>query len=225
MKTCSKCQNSQSLDNFTKDKQKSDGLCGHCKSCRKAWSSKKYSENKDEILARNRAWQKENPDKKKAAATRYREENRASMIAYQREWRAKNPGKAASYTAKWREKVGLDRVNSDASLYRESNRQKTRDAALKWQKDNAGKVNAANAARYAAKLRATPKWFDIVSVEKIYLEAERLYKETGIPYDVDHVVPLRSKLVCGLHWHVNLIVIPATDNRRKGNRWWPDMPD
>jgi hypothetical protein len=41
---------------------------------------------------------------------------------------------------------------------------------------------------------------------------------------VDHVVPLKSPLVCGLHCEANLELIPANDNFRKGNRHWPDMP-
>ena len=41
---------------------------------------------------------------------------------------------------------------------------------------------------------------------------------------VDHIVPLQSPLVCGLHVHDNLRVILAVDNASKANRHWPDMP-
>lgn len=30
---------------------------------------------------------------------------------------------------------------------------------------------------------------------------------------------------CGLHAHTNLQVIPASVNRSKNNRCWPDMPE
>lgn len=46
---------------------------------------------------------------------------------------------------------------------------------------------------------------------------------TGISFEVDHVVPLVSPYVCGLHNAFNLAVIPAIVNRSKGNRWWPGM--
>lgn len=149
---------------------------------------------------------------------------RACGVEYQKKWRDKNPNKAKSYTAAWRDKVGKDRVNGDAAKYREANRDKARQAALKWQKENPGKANAYNAARYAAKMRATPKWADMDRIERVYVEAERLTKETGVKHEVDHIVPLRSKVVSGLHCEANLRVMPAFDNRSKGNRYWPDMP-
>ena len=41
---------------------------------------------------------------------------------------------------------------------------------------------------------------------------------------VDHIVPLNSKLVSGLHvWH-NLQLLAGTLNITKKNREWPDMP-
>lgn len=139
-------------------------------------------------------------------------------------WREKNRHKVRAYTAKWRDKVGKDLVNENAKIYREANREKTRQAALKWQKENPGKANAANAARYAAKMRATPKWADMDAVERFYVLAEQISQSTLIKYEVDHIVPLRSKVVCGLHCEYNLQVIPAFENRSKGNRSWPDMP-
>lgn len=39
-----------------------------------------------------------------------------------------------------------------------------------------------------------------------------------------HVVPLRHRLVCGLHCEANLRAVPASCNRAKSNRYWPGMP-
>lgn len=61
----------------------------------------------------------------------------------------------------------------------------------------------------------TPSWFDAKKAEEVYEEAERLSKETGIPHEVDHIVPLFGRTVRGLHVHTNLRAIPITENRRK----------
>ena len=56
-------------------------------------------------------------------------------------------------------------------------------------------------------------------MRKIYEEAQQLTRATGIQYDVDHVVPLQSPVVCGLHCEFNLRVITSVENKRKQNLW------
>lgn len=47
--------------------------------------------------------------------------------------------------------------------------------------------------------------------------ARQMTLATGIPHEVDHVVPLLGKTVSGLHVENNLRVIPMLENRRKSN--------
>jgi len=80
---------------------------------------------------------------------------------------------------------------------------------------------AIQAARNAAKISATPPWLSIeqkLEIAGIYADAAILSIKTGVPYHVDHIVPLRNKIVCGLHVPWNLRAIPAHENQRKSNK-------
>ena len=74
--------------------------------------------------------------------------------------------------------------------------------------------------RRAAKVNATPGWLtqaDRREIASIYERAALLTAVTGERHEVDHVVPLRSSVVCGLHVPWNLEVIKAYKNRAKSN--------
>lgn len=74
-------------------------------------------------------------------------------------------------------------------------------------------------ARRKALVDACPAWLsedEHAEIEAIYVEARRITAETGVPHQVDHIVPLRGKTVCGLHVPWNLQVLTAIQNRAKG---------
>ncbi len=94
-------------------------------------------------------------------------------------------------------------------------------ANKRWQKANLSRVNAATAKYKAAKLNATPKWLTQLHFDQIqifYDSATALTKELGIPFEVDHIVPLRGEFVSGLHVPWNLQVLTKPENQSKGNR-------
>jgi len=76
----------------------------------------------------------------------------------------------------------------------------------------------------AQKLKSTPVWANKFFIREAYALAVLRTKIVGSRFVVDHIVPLNSNLVCGLHCERNLRVIPERENLLKSNRHWPDMP-
>jgi hypothetical protein len=62
-----------------------------------------------------------------------------------------------------------------------------------------------------------PLWANDTAIDEVYKAAKSLTESTGVIYHVDHIIPIRHPLVCGLHVENNLRAIPATENMQKSN--------
>ncbi len=71
--------------------------------------------------------------------------------------------------------------------------------------------NHRTALRRARKLQQTPPWADLQDLKLIY-------KNCPEGHEVDHIIPLAGKEVCGLHVSYNLQYLPVLENRSKGNK-------
>jgi len=72
--------------------------------------------------------------------------------------------------------------------------------------------------------KATPLWVDMNAVNKIYEKRDYFNNIAGqYLFVVDHIVPLKSNFVCGLHTEHNLRVVHRSKNGRKLNRSWPNV--
>ena len=177
--------------------------------------------------AKTAAWREANRDRLAAKKADWYAANRDKTIA-RANVRAHDPAvkaaRRAAYAAK-RDALGLPRRKPAAPP-----KPRVRDPAMMaacrqaWKDKNPFKVVESTSRRRAAKIDATPAWSDPQACAKVYALASALTELLGEPYHVDHVVPLRSPLVCGLHVPANLQVLPARENVVKGNRTWPDMP-
>jgi hypothetical protein len=111
--------------------------------------------------------------------------------------------------------------------YHAAHRDKRLAQMAKWLTNNKHVHNAIEARRHAQKLKATPVWangeYDQLVIAEAYELARRRTLMTGVIWHVDHIIPLRSKRVCGLHCASNLRVITKSENCSKQNRYWPDM--
>lgn len=126
-----------------------------------------------------------------------------------RKWTKNNPGRKFEYHKRW--------VKANAVRVREVDR--------RWYKANVERRIHQNWLRELRKRHRTPVWANLKAIAEFYKEAKLLTAATGIRYDVDHIIPLVSRIrsvaqpiACGLHVHNNLQVITHELNTQKGDR-------
>lgn len=137
------------------------------------------------------------------SAKRWAQENPVIVAARVNAWRESNPDRVRQHKSKWRLN-NLSYVQEDA-----------RRRAREWRRKNPQKHAAEVMARLCYKKRAIPPWADLQEIEEFYLACPA-------GHHVDHIIPLKHPLVCGLHVIANLQYLPASDNCRKKNYFNPD---
>jgi len=83
----------------------------------------------------------------------------------------------------------------------------------KWDSANKAAKAAISARRRATEKQALPAWADAARIAEIYESA----RAAGM--EVDHIIPLAGKTVCGLHVHQNLQLLSPQANRSKSNKY------
>ena len=118
------------------------------------------------------------------------------------EWKKSNPERSKEISLAWYNR----------------NKEQQRERMRVWKKQNRGICDALGDKRLRRVKQQTPKWANTFFIQEIYSIAKLRTKVTGIKWHVDHIVPLKNPLVCGLHCENNLRVIPATVNLSKKNK-------
>lgn len=153
---------------------------------------------------------------RKVTSKKYREANKEKCLAASKASELKNP-KIKERHKRYREN-NPESVKRKAEKYKAKNPEHYKNLIRQWAINNHDKRSAACSKRRAIKLKAMPKWADQNKIRLIYKHAVTLTKETGVLHVVDHIYPLQSKLMCGLHIDINLRVITQTENLVKGNK-------
>lgn len=104
----------------------------------------------------------------------------------------------------------------------EKSRKVVRENLTSWRKNNIPKIRAWSAGqKYWYKI-ATPKWLSKEHKKEIvgfYWERKVLSEVTGIQFHVDHIIPLKGKIVCGLNVPWNLRTLEWKENIVKKNKF------
>lgn len=156
----------------------------------KEWNDRYRRNHPERVNAAERARYARNPQRKLDAVARYRKANPEKCVAAITRWAKNNPEKRAEIMRRHQSKP----------------ESKARNCARQMK-------------RHARKLQATVPWANEEKILDFYRMAALATEITGEPWEVDHIYPLISDTICGLHVEHNLRVIPAVENRAKGNRW------
>lgn len=191
-RNCSCCHRRLDFSHFAAKKSGRFGLSATCRSCCSTKNAA-YRISKATDIAIQRA--------------QHRERNREKLAAESADWARRNP----------------EKVKANCRRYASKNVDRRRQYNAAWQRDHADELRPYYAEktrrRFAARLRATPSWANRDMILAIYRECQRITLQTGIAHHVDHIVPLVSPLVCGLHVEYNLQILPASENLAKSNKF------
>lgn len=186
---------------------------------RKLRDRERYVKNKVDILAKKKEQRLEDPEKYNERNRNYRAENRDSEIQRQRD-----------YYSNCKEELLLK-----ASLKRKEDPEKFSNRYKKYYQKNKPSIFANEAKRRATLLSSKEiSWSELdqfVNTEAFSLCILREHT-TGFKWQVDHMIPLKAKVVCGLHVWNNFQCIPKIVNLTKKNRliytnpheWLYDIP-
>jgi len=189
------CTRKCCLDDFKQNGKKKESmrkyrLTEHCKLQQKRYSQSEKGRIKASIR-RKKYWKKNKND--------------SANIKARKKWNTKYRMSALGKETK--------RKNNLIYYYEQGGKEKLRLWRKRYYSNKKGKaiMNAKTNKRRAYKLKAIPKWANLERIKEIYKKCKK-------GYHVDHIIPLRSPIVCGLHVENNLRILKARNNIIKSNR-------
>jgi hypothetical protein len=144
------------------------------------------------------------------ASNEYKNKNKQKVVDENRAWRHKNKEKNEEYNIKYRKN------------YYKNNREIIKENVRNWRLLNPDKHSKQSRLRNTRLERQIPGWYEEDLVKQIYIKRDELNKLWGTNLQVDHIIPLVSYTVCGLHcWH-NLQLLDKPLNGSKNNKYQTD---
>ncbi|WP_372771283.1 HNH endonuclease signature motif containing protein [Pseudoalteromonas sp.] len=236
-KECSKCKKVKDRCEFYNSKRTRSGLQSQCKECKRSKLANEKASIPDGLFKCSRCDQIKEVNLDNLHKDRIGKSNKMLMCkvcrtkrSYEtsdklaqkerhKKWRAINKDKIARYKKNYVSN-NRDKIASKDKEYRSKSevKLKRREYEREYYKNNREKMIAISCAYDSRVRKARPAWQEQKYINEYYKNAKSL------GFEVDHIVPIKSKLVCGLHCIDNFQMLTRKENASKGNRFWPDMP-
>lgn len=229
-KTCNVCLQAKPLSAFYKQGKNKNGTFAYkpdCKDCYNARCRDRYRKDPQKKAEQVKRYRDKNPEWRKAYEQKWYQENKERVLAYQAEYQAQPHRKEADKKRQAKRYAENREEIQAARKFRLENDPEAKARLLDYfqrhYRQNKAYYNEKAQRRNRVQKGATPKWADLEAIRDVYREARWLSKVTGVRHEVDHIVPLTSDVVCGLHVVDNLRVVLGVVNRRKANKLVEDI--
>lgn len=213
-RVCTECLQELDILNFSLRKTSKDGLNKRCKLCIKVASAKLH------IKRRNRPENIEKRKRELELSEQRRLDRKLSRPVfnkkeYQRLYHLRNKEKLNAYSRASHKK----RMQDPVGILLERKR------GLDYYYANKSKFRAIEAKRNFLQRHAKLKCLTKEDHEDIhvYYFVSRNMSLSGVKYNVDHIVPIKHRNVCGLHVPWNLRILEEALNKSKGNKFHPEL--
>lgn len=218
--SCKKCANSKLSEKTHKKKEEkykniTEKICTKCKMTKKIEEFRKRKDRKYGVYPCCKECEK-------IFSTEYRKNNKDIIKNKAIENREIINSKNREYY-----KINKEKILNRCYEYRKNNSEIVKERLRNHYKNNK-EMYSLSSRRRELNIKNVSINFGELSdfiIQESYKLRDLRNALTNIIWHVDHIVPLKSELVCGLHCGFNLRVIPAEYNLKKGNRYWDDMPD
>ena len=196
-KTCTKCGCIKNSIEFSTNKTSKDKLHSWCRPC-----------------VNNQ--RKERKEKYRSTAKKYQEANPEKIKLWQETSRSKPEfkKKLAVYSKKYREQFAVE-IKQNKLLYRINNEDKVLASKKRHYQENKQAYVVRAYQRIKNIKNLTPLDACKIKIQEFYNIAKSLTEQTGIRYEVDHIIPISKG---GMHHENNLQVLTMLENRTKGDR-------
>jgi hypothetical protein len=194
------------------------------KQWRKTYNAAYHAENRERENARSRAWKEKNGEgmnaRRRAAYAGNIKQARAYARKKKGSYYAKDPQKFRNRARRERAQPGAkERQARVSKLWAERNRERVKATARRWYQRHLEHARLQLVIHQATRRRRYVSWANVEAIAKLYAEAAVLTRTTGRRHEVDHKIPLKHRMVSGLHVENNLQILERSQNARKSNKW------